>query len=66
MREPEAAAALRAEAAEAADFIGSYVVQAALNDRGNYTMTVQPEHTGALAEPVEPGMKLPREKKGKT
>ncbi|KAK9829909.1 hypothetical protein WJX72_008604 [[Myrmecia] bisecta] len=39
-----------AEGEEAADFIRTYVVQAKLNERGNFAMQVQPEHADTTAE----------------
>lgn len=41
---------LLAEGEEAASFIKTFVVQAKLNDRGNYEMKVQPHHADATAE----------------
>lgn len=35
---------LTAEGVEAADFISSFVVQARLNDRGNYGVVLCPSH----------------------
>lgn len=43
-------ARLVADAREAADFLRTYVVQAALNERGNYRMTVQPHQADTVAE----------------
>jgi len=39
-----------ADAREAADFLRTYVVQAALNERGNYRMTVQPHQADTVAD----------------
>lgn len=52
------------EATEAASFIKTTIVQAKINDRGNYEMTVQPWQAGGVAEPVSEA-KLPRERKPK-
>eukprot|EP00899_Mesostigma_viride_P027999 jgi/Mesvir1/8384/Mv12629-RA.1 len=43
---------LLAQAAEAAEFLKSNVIQAALNERGNYEMDIRPEHAGKVAEPA--------------
>lgn len=48
--DPADAAARVADAREAADFLRTYVVQAALNERGNYRMTVQPHQADTVAE----------------
>ncbi len=39
-----------ADAAEAADFLRTFVVQAKLNERGNYEMKLEPHHADAVAE----------------
>ncbi|KAG6547022.1 hypothetical protein Mapa_011639 [Marchantia paleacea] len=52
---------LLAQGREAVDFIALNVVQAKLNDRGNYEMKLEKEHAGATAEEV-----VPTTKKGKT
>jgi len=39
-----------AEAYEAAEFIKTFVVQAKLNDRGNFAMQVEPHHAETSAE----------------
>lgn len=49
----DAAAAAVADAHEAADFLRTYVVQAELNERGNYAMTVEKHHVDAVAEEGE-------------
>ncbi|CAL5221847.1 g4107 [Coccomyxa viridis] len=41
---------LCAEGRDAARFLTQYVVQAELNERGNYAMSVEPHHTDAVAE----------------
>ena len=46
LADPEAIWRLVAESRDAADFIRDYVVQAQLNERGNYAMKVQPHHAG--------------------
>eukprot|EP00884_Botryococcus_braunii_P018712 jgi/Botrbrau1/5524/Bobra.0023s0011.1 len=43
---------------EAASFLRSCVVQARLNDRGNYEMKIEKHHTGAVAE--EAAIRPPR------
>ncbi|KAL6776465.1 LYRM7 [Auxenochlorella protothecoides x Auxenochlorella symbiontica] len=65
VRDPETLAKLQHDASEAAEFITTHVVQAATNERGNLEMTVPPITHGSEAEPVLPGMRLPREKKGR-
>lgn len=42
-----------ADAHEAADFLRTYVVQAALNERGNYEMRVEKHHVDTVAEEGE-------------
>ncbi|KAI7839687.1 hypothetical protein COHA_006495 [Chlorella ohadii] len=54
-----------AEGSEAADFIRTSIVQAAMNDRGAYEMTIGEEQIGGLVEEITPDMKLPRERKKK-
>ena len=54
----EAARQLLADAEEAASFLRTYVVQARLNERGNYRMTVQPHHADTVAE--EAALRGPR------
>ena len=39
-----------ADAAEAADFLRTFVVQAKLNERGNYEMKLEPHHADTVAE----------------
>ena len=39
-----------ADAAEAADFLRTFVVQARLNERGNYEMKLEPHHADTVAE----------------
>lgn len=63
--DPQQQQQMLAEGLEAAEFIRTQIVQAAVNDRGNYEMAISPEHQGSLVEPVQPGMKLPREKRRK-
>ncbi|KAL3146600.1 hypothetical protein ABBQ32_000835 [Trebouxia sp. C0010 RCD-2024] len=41
---------LLAEGEEAASFIKTFVVQAKLNERGNFEMKVEPHHANATAE----------------
>lgn len=92
MTDSEQLKELQAQGQEAASFIQSAVVQAAINDSGNLgrsfifpsslstkctimpnilcvyciaEMVVQSEHHGTYAEPVVPGMDLPKEKKKK-
>ena len=43
-----------AEAREAAEFLASHVVQAELNERGNFAMQVEPRHAHTLAEEAAP------------
>ena len=104
-REPETVRQLQQDAADAAEFISGYVVQATTNDRGNLgeqsdcwaavvgccwhsvwgwlcgqqvslvrqelspimcaEMTVPPISHGTEAEPVLPGMRIPRARKEK-
>ncbi|KAL2651895.1 hypothetical protein R1flu_020023 [Riccia fluitans] len=45
---------LLAQGREAVDFISLNVVQAKLNDRGNYEMKLAKEHAGQTAEEVAP------------
>ncbi|KAL3699927.1 hypothetical protein R1sor_017949 [Riccia sorocarpa] len=51
---------LIAQAREAVDFIGLNVVQAKLNDRGNYEMKLAKEHAGETVEEI-----APKNKRGK-
>ncbi|KAK9914943.1 hypothetical protein WJX75_002676 [Coccomyxa subellipsoidea] len=48
--EPEEIEKLCAEGRDAANFLGQYVVQAQLNERGNFAMSVEPHHTETVAE----------------
>lgn len=49
----DAATSAVADAHEAADFLRTYVVQAQLNERGNYRMTVEEHHVDTVAEEGE-------------
>ncbi|KAL4546370.1 hypothetical protein Ndes2526B_g01595 [Nannochloris sp. 'desiccata'] len=53
------------EGKEAAAFLRTAIVQATANDKGHIEMEVKKEHTGSVAEPIAPGMTLPREKRKK-
>ncbi|KAK9826730.1 hypothetical protein WJX81_002385 [Elliptochloris bilobata] len=57
--DPAAVARLCAEGEEAADFIRTYVVQARLNERGNYAMQVEEHHADTIAE--EAALRPPRQ-----
>ncbi|EIE19322.1 hypothetical protein COCSUDRAFT_34269 [Coccomyxa subellipsoidea C-169] len=48
--EPKEIEKLCAEGRDAAQFLTQYVVQAKLNDRGNFAMIVEPHHTDTVAE----------------
>ncbi|CAK0779825.1 hypothetical protein CVIRNUC_004863 [Coccomyxa viridis] len=48
--DPAAVDKLCAEGRDAAKFLTQYVVQAELNERGNYAMSVEPHHTDSVAE----------------
>ncbi|CAM6087363.1 unnamed protein product [Calypogeia fissa] len=57
--DPEVLRQCVAKAREAVDFISMNVVQAKLNDRGNYEMKLDPKHAGESLEEVVPKKKTP-------
>ncbi|GAQ77757.1 hypothetical protein KFL_000030350 [Klebsormidium nitens] len=64
--DPEEVQKLVAGCYDAADFLSTFVVQAELNDRGNYEMKLQPEHAEKVAEDVgtAPTMRPPITERG--
>ncbi|BDA43747.1 probable mitochondrial zinc maintenance protein 1, mitochondrial [Coccomyxa sp. Obi] len=48
--DPDEIDKLCAEGRDAAQFLTQYVVQAKLNERGNFAMAVEPHHTETVAE----------------
>jgi hypothetical protein len=48
---------------ETAEFIKTSIVQAKVNNKGNFEMKLTNEHAGANLEPITTDMKLPRVKK---